>query len=281
MTATGAEIAATGAYRGRMQLIRYDADGVTRIGIVEGDGVRDAGTDLFAPAPGDPVGPLAALTVLAPVPPPGKIVCVGRNYREHAEETGSAVPTQPQLFAKWSNALVGPGASIVHPTITEQLDYEAELTVGISRRARHVAIADALGFVYAYTCGNDVSARDLQFGDTQWTRGKALDTFAPMGPCLVTADEIPDPQNLGIRCVVSGETLQDSSTSEMLFSVAEIIAFTTEAITLERGDVIMTGTPPGVGVARTPQRFLHPGDTVRIEIDGIGALENPVVASGA
>ncbi len=264
-----------------MQLIRYDAGGVARVGAVDGDVVRDAGTDIFDPRPGDVVGPMASLAVLAPVPPPGKIVCVGRNYREHAEETGSAVPTQPQLFAKWANALVGPGAPIVHPTITEQLDYEAELTVVIGRRAQRVAVADALDFVYAYTCGNDVSARDLQFGDTQWTRGKALDTFAPMGPWLVTADEIADPQALRIRCIVSGETLQDSSTSEMLFSVAEIIAFTTEAITLERGDVIMTGTPPGVGVARSPQRFLHPGDTVRVEIDGIGALENPVVASGA
>jgi 2-keto-4-pentenoate hydratase/2-oxohepta-3-ene-1,7-dioic acid hydratase in catechol pathway len=264
-----------------MRLVRYDAGGTARVGIVEGEVVRDAGTDLFDPRPGDPVGPLRGVTLLAPVPPPSKIVCVGRNYREHAEETGSAVPTEPQLFAKWSNALVGPGASIVHPSITTMLDYEAELTVVIGRRAQQVTTADALDFVYAYTCGNDVSARDLQFGDTQWTRGKALDTFAPMGPWLVTADEIPDPQTLGIRCVVSGETLQDSSTSEMLFSVAEIIAFTSEAITLERGDVIMTGTPPGVGVARSPQRFLHPGDSVRVEIDKIGALENPVVASGA
>ena len=259
-----------------MKLVRYDAEGGARVGIVEGETVRDGGVDVFAPEVGAPVGGLDALTVIAPVPPPSKIVCVGRNYREHAEETGSAVPTEPQLFAKWSNALVGPGASIVHPTITEQLDYEAELTVVISRRARHVAIADALGFVYAYTCGNDVSARDLQFGDTQWTRGKALDTFAPMGPCLVTADEIPDPQNLGIRCVVSGETLQDSSTSEMLFSVAEIIAFTTEAITLERGDVIMTGTPPGVGAGHHPPSYLEPGDLVRVEIDRIGAIENRI-----
>jgi len=264
-----------------MKLVRYDAEGGARVGIVEGETVRDGGVDVFAPEVGAPVGGLDALTVIAPVPPPSKIVCVGRNYREHAEETGSAVPTEPQLFAKWANALVGPGAPIVYPGITTQLDYEAELTVVIGRRAQRVAVADALDFVFAYTCGNDVSARDLQFGDTQWTRGKALDTFAPMGPWLVTADEIPDPQALGIRCVVSGETLQDSSTSEMLFSVAEIIAFTTEAITLEQGDVIMTGTPPGVGVARTPQRFLHPGDTVRVEIDQIGALENPVVAPGA
>jgi 2-keto-4-pentenoate hydratase/2-oxohepta-3-ene-1,7-dioic acid hydratase in catechol pathway len=264
-----------------MKLIRYDTDGVARVGIVERDVVRDAGTDVFDPRPGDPVARLVELIVLAPVPPPSKIVCVGRNYREHAEETGSAVPTEPQLFAKWANALVGPGAPIVHPTITQMLDYEAELTVVIGRRAQQVSASDALDSVFAYTCGNDVSARDLQFGDTQWTRGKALDTFAPMGPWLVTADEIPDPQALGIRCVVSGETLQDSSTSEMVFSVAEIIAFTSEAITLERGDVIMTGTPPGVGVARSPQRFLRPGDTVRVEIDGIGELENPVVASGA
>ena len=148
-----------------MKLVRYDAEGGARVGIVEGETVRDGGVDVFAPEVGAPVGGLDALTVIAPVPPPSKIVCVGRNYREHAEETGSAVPTEPQLFAKWANALVGPGAPIVYPGITTQLDYEAELTVVIGRRAQRVAVADALDFVFAYTCGNDVSARDLQFGD--------------------------------------------------------------------------------------------------------------------
>jgi 2-keto-4-pentenoate hydratase/2-oxohepta-3-ene-1,7-dioic acid hydratase in catechol pathway len=206
------------------------------------------------------------------------VVCIGLNYRDHVAESGAPVPTEPQLFAKWANAIVGPGAPVVHPAITERLDYEAELTVVMGRSARRVSVADALDHVLGYTCGNDISARDLQFGDTQWTRGKALDTFAPIGPWIVTADEIPDPQVLGVRCLVNGETLQDSSTAEMIFGVAEIIAFTSEAITLDPGDVIMTGTPPGVGFARNPPRFLRPGDTVRVEIDGIGALENPIVA---
>jgi 2-keto-4-pentenoate hydratase/2-oxohepta-3-ene-1,7-dioic acid hydratase in catechol pathway len=262
-------------------VVRYERDGRPRCGVVEGSTLRDAGTDVFDPRPGDSVGPLDAVRLLAPVPPPGKVVCVGRNYREHATETGSAVPGEPQLFAKWANAVIGPGAPIVHPTITEQLDYEAELTVVVGRRARRVGEANALDHVYGYTCGNDVSARDRQFGDIQWTRGKALDTFAPLGPWIVTADEIPDPQALPIRCVVNGETRQDSNTAEMVFSVAEILAFTTEAITLEPGDVVMTGTPPGVGMARTPPVFLRPGDTVRVEIDRIGTLENPVVGAGS
>jgi 2-keto-4-pentenoate hydratase/2-oxohepta-3-ene-1,7-dioic acid hydratase in catechol pathway len=264
-----------------MKVVRYEADGRRRCGLVEGAFVRDAGADVLAPRPTGAELPLDEVRLLAPVAAPGKVVGVGRNYREHAAETGAAVPTEPQLFAKWANAVIGPGAPIVRPPITGQLDYEAELTVVIGRRARRVGVADALDHVYGYTCGNDVSARDLQFGDTQWTRGKALDGFAPMGPWIVTADEIPDPQTLPIRCLVNGETLQDANTSEMVFSVAEILEFVTEAITLEPGDVVMTGTPPGVGMARTPPRFLHPGDVVRVEIGGIGALENPVAGPSA
>lgn len=254
-------------------------DGTLRAGIVDGDQILDAGLTPWDPSPGARVGPLDSVALVAPIPAPGKVVCVGRNYAEHAAETGSAVPTQPQLFSKWANAVVGPASVVELPAITEALDYEAELVVVIGRAARRVSEADALDHVLGYTCGDDISARDLQFGDTQWTRGKALDTFAPMGPWIVTADEIPDPQTLGIRCFVNGDLRQDDTTAHMLFPVAQLIAFITEAITLEPGDVIYSGTPPGVGHARRPPVYLQPGDTVRVEIERIGTLENQIVSA--
>jgi len=250
-----------------------------RAGIVDGDRVLDAGLTPGDPSRGPLVGSVDAVALVAPIPVPGKVVCVGRNYAEHAAETGSAVPTQPQLFSKWANAVVGPGSVVALPAITHALDYEAELVVVIGRAARRVSEEHALDHVLGYTCGDDISARDLQFGDTQWTRGKALDTFAPMGPWIVTADEIPDPQSLGIRCLVNGELRQDDTTAHMLFPVAQLIAFITEAITLEPGDVIYSGTPPGVGHARQPPVYLQPGDTVRVEIDRIGSLENQIVSA--
>jgi 2-keto-4-pentenoate hydratase/2-oxohepta-3-ene-1,7-dioic acid hydratase in catechol pathway len=219
--------------------------------------------------------PIAAEALLAPVPRPGKIVAIGRNYREHATEEGVEPPPAPLMFAKWPSAVVGPGAEIRwDPALTTQVDYEAELAVVIGRRARRVAVDHALDHVFGYTCLNDVSARDLQFGDGQWTRGKSLDTFCPMGPALVTADEIGDPQDLAIRCFVGGELVQDARTSAMYFGVAEIISACSDAFTLEPGDVIATGTPGGVGVFRDPPRFLGDGDTVVVEIEHIGRLEN-------
>ena len=253
------------------------ADGAIRAGVIDDDAVRDAGSTPWDPTVGEVIGPLESVALVAPVPAPAKVVCVGRNYAEHAAETGSAVPTEPQLFSKWANAVVGPGVDVILPSITHALDYEAELVAVIGRRAHRVTESRALDHVLGYTCGNDISARDLQFGDTQWTRGKALDTFAPMGPWIVTADEIPDPQVLGIRCAVNGETRQDDTTANMVFPVAQIIAFITEAITLEPGDVIYTGTPPGIGHGRTPPSYLQPGDRVRVEIDHIGAIENRIV----
>ena len=262
-----------------MRIVSYRRDdGAERFGIVDGDTVLDAGDDLRALAPGAVVGKLDAVALLAPMPRPGKVVCVGRNYAEHAAETGSAVPDRPQLFAKWANAVVGPGADVVHHAITDALDYEAELVVVIGRTASRVPEARALDVVLGYTCGDDISARDLQFGDTQWIRGKALDTFAPTGPWIVTADEVPDPQSLAIRCVVNGEVRQDDTTANMVFGVARIIAFITEAITLEPGDLVFTGTPPGVGHGMVPPRYLAVGDHIRVEIDGIGAIEHDVVA---
>ena len=215
-----------------------------------------------------------------PIDRPSKIVCVGLNYRDHAEEQGIALPEAPLLFAKWPNTLIGPGEPIVLPAAAQEVDYEAELGVVIGTAAKHVEAGEALDHVQGYIPLNDVSARDLQFGDKQWTRGKSPDTFCPVGPRLVPREEIADPQDLAIRCVVNGETLQDSSTKEMVFSVAEIIAYVSRVITLEPGDLIATGTPAGVGIFRDPKILLKDGDEVTVEIEGLGALTNPVEREG-
>jgi 2-keto-4-pentenoate hydratase/2-oxohepta-3-ene-1,7-dioic acid hydratase in catechol pathway len=219
--------------------------------------------------------PVAEAELMAPVPRPGKVVAIGRNYKEHAEEEGVEPPAAPLIFAKWPSSVVGHGAEIRwDPGLTGQVDYEAELAVVIGRVARRVAVADALDHVLGYTCLNDVSARDLQFGDGQWTRGKSLDTFCPIGPVLVTADEIGDVQDLVISCTVDGELLQEARTSQMYFSVAEIVSYCSMAFTLEPGDIVATGTPSGVGVFRTPPRFLVDGQRVAVAIERIGVLEN-------
>jgi 2-keto-4-pentenoate hydratase/2-oxohepta-3-ene-1,7-dioic acid hydratase in catechol pathway len=222
--------------------------------------------------------PLAEVKLLAPVPRPGKIICVGLNYRDHAKETGKAVPTEPILFPKFANSVVGPGAEVLVPPEADEIDYEAELAVVIGRRASRVAVADALDHVAGYACANDVSSRSLQFRTGQWLTGKAIDTFLPLGPYLVTADEVPDPQALGIRCLVNDEPRQDSSTSEMVFGVAELVSYTSRTLTLEPGDLLVTGTPAGVGMAADPPRYLRAGDSMRVEIDGLGELENTVRA---
>jgi 2-keto-4-pentenoate hydratase/2-oxohepta-3-ene-1,7-dioic acid hydratase in catechol pathway len=214
--------------------------------------------------------------VSLPIDRPEKIVCVGLNYRDHAEEQGTELPEAPLLFAKWPNTLIGPGEPIVIPPITKQVDYEAELGAVIGRRVRGTSAENALDAVAGYLCLNDVSARDLQFSDGQWVRGKSLDTFCPVGPHFVSADDVPDPQALSIRALVNGDVLQDSNTSNMIFSVAEIVAHVSQAITLEPGDLIATGTPAGVGAFRDPPIWLEPGDEVTIEIESIGALTNPV-----
>ncbi|MGE5273227.1 MAG: fumarylacetoacetate hydrolase family protein [Verrucomicrobiota bacterium] len=215
---------------------------------------------------------------MLPIERPGKIICVGLNYRDHAEEQGTALPEAPLLFAKWQNALIGPGEPIVVPPIVTKCDFEAELGVVIGERSRDVSVENALEAVAGYICVNDVSARDLQFADGQWTRGKSPDTFCPVGPRLVPRDEIPDPQALAIRAVLNGETVQDSNTSNMVFGVADVIAYVTRTITLEPGDLIATGTPAGVGAFRKPPLFMQPGDEITIEIERLGSLTNPVVA---
>ena len=213
----------------------------------------------------------------APIPRPGKIVCVGLNYKDHAEEQGVELPASPLLFAKFTTSLIGPGDPIVIPPVVTKCDYEAELGVVIGRTVKGVSKDNALEAVAGYVVANDVSARDLQFSDGQWTRGKSPDTFCPVGP-LVPASEVADPHALRIRAILNGETMQDSTTANLIFSIDEVISYVSQTSTLEAGDLILTGTPAGVGVFRDPQRLLAPGDEITIEIDGVGSLTNPVVA---
>jgi 2-keto-4-pentenoate hydratase/2-oxohepta-3-ene-1,7-dioic acid hydratase in catechol pathway len=213
---------------------------------------------------------------IAPVPRPGKIIAVGLNYHAHAAEGGASIPAAPMLFAKFPTAVVGHGATVEwDPQLTNAVDLEAELAVVIGRRARRVREDVALDHVLGYTCLNDVSARDLQQADRQYVRAKSLDTFCPMGPALVTADEIPDPGALAVRSYRNGSLMQDGNTADLIFSVPYLVAFCSRAFTLEAGDVIATGTPAGVGWYRDPKVLLHEGDVMTVEIEGVGRLENP------
>jgi 2,4-didehydro-3-deoxy-L-rhamnonate hydrolase len=211
------------------------------------------------------------------IPRPGKIVCVGLNYRDHAEEQGVELPEAPLLFAKFTTSLIGPGDPIVIPQAVTKCDYEAELGVVLGATVKQVSKENALEAVAGYLAANDVSARDLQFGDGQWTRGKSPDTFCPVGP-LVPASEVPDPHALPIRAILNGEVVQESTTANLVFGVDEVISYASQTATLEAGDLILTGTPAGVGIFRKPPRLLQPGDEITIEIDGVGSLTNPVVA---
>ena len=212
------------------------------------------------------------------IAPPSKVLAIGLNYRDHAGEQNVEPPPAPLIFVKTNNSICYDGDPIRWAGAdSSQVDYEAELAVIIGTRARRVSEADALNYVFGYTCCNDVSARDAQFGDKQWVRGKSFDTFCPLGPAIVTADEIPDPQALAIKCRVNGETLQDANTSQMIFGVATLISYCSRFMTLEVGDMIATGTPSGVGFARTPPIYLKDGDVCEIDIEKIGVLTNPVV----
>jgi 2-keto-4-pentenoate hydratase/2-oxohepta-3-ene-1,7-dioic acid hydratase in catechol pathway len=221
----------------------------------------------------------AGATLRAPVPGPQKIVCLGLNYRDHAAESGMEVPKEPILFSKYPSALIGHQGEIVLPEVSTEVDYEAELVVVVGKGGRHIPRERAMEHVAGYTIGHDVSARDWQLHKPgkQWMTGKTFDTFAPVGPALVTADEVPDPHNLGIRLRLNGKTMQDSNTNQLIFRVDEIIAYLSKIFTLEPGDLIFTGTPPGVGMARKPPVWLQPGDIVEVEIDGLGILRNSVV----
>ena len=214
-----------------------------------------------------------------PIAEPGKILCVGRNYVDHAAETGSDLPTEPLIFSKLPTCLIGHGQEIRLPAASRQIDFEAELVVVIGRPAKNVDESQALEYVAGYMCGNDVTARDWQKGKPgrQWLLGKSFDSFAPVGPCFVTADEIPDPQSLSIELRLNGETMQQANTRDMTYSVACLISYLSQVCTLLPGDLIFTGTPAGVGVARDPQVFLRPGDEVEVKIEGIGCLKNHCV----
>ena len=221
------------------------------------------------------VFPLETARLGPPLPDPDKIICLGLNYKSHATETGIPLPEVPILFSKYRNTLTGPTSPILLPGVSEEIDYEAELAVVIGKQCKNVPVESALDYVAGYMALNDVSARDLQFRTGQWLSGKTSDTFAPCGPALVM-DEIHDPQNLKISACVNGETLQQSNTGNMIFSVAETIAYISQLMTLVPGDIISTGTPEGVGFTRKPPIFLRDGDIVEVEIEGVGKLRNPV-----
>ncbi|MDQ6693484.1 MAG: fumarylacetoacetate hydrolase family protein [Chloroflexota bacterium] len=220
--------------------------------------------------------PLETVEIGPPVPDPDKIICLGVNYRDHAAEAQQALPVAPMFFAKYRNSLTGPTDPIFLPRVSSEIDYEGELAVIIGTRCKEVSEQDALRYVAGYTIMNDVSARDVQMQTSQWMAGKALDSFAPMGPGIVPASAIPDPQSLLLTTTLNGQVVQHDSTANMIFSVAAAISFLSSLMTLEPGDIIATGTPSGVGFKRTPPLFLREGDIVEVEIEGIGQLRNPV-----
>jgi 2-keto-4-pentenoate hydratase/2-oxohepta-3-ene-1,7-dioic acid hydratase in catechol pathway len=233
-----------------------------------------AGAPLDAPVGDAPLGEDARLTV--PLRP-GKIVAIGLNYMDHIREAGMEVPKGPLVFTKFTTSLIGDGEEIrIDRAVTERVDWEVELAVVVGRRMTRVAAEDALSYIFGYTVANDVSARDVQFSDGQWVRGKSLDSFCPLGPVIVTADEIPDPQALALRTRVNGEVMQDSTTAEMVFGVADLLSFCSHSFTLEPGDVLLTGTPWGCGEFMDPVRSLSAGDVVETEVERIGTLRNPV-----
>ena len=214
----------------------------------------------------------------APILYPSKIVCLGLNYRDHAEEAGAEIPDEPIIFMKPRTSIIGPNEPIVKPSFVKKLDYEVELAIVIGRKGRNIPVAEANEYIFGYTVFNDVSARDIQFKDGQWTRGKSFDTFAPIGPCITTSKQIGNPMNLRLTTRVNGEIRQDSSTNNMIFNVYEIVHHLSRVMTLEPCDIIATGTPGGVAAFMKPKpRFLQPGDVVEVEIENIGTLRNPVV----
>ena len=265
---------------GRRKKIRVPQDMVAFIEEVPTSALRELAREAQAwTQAGRGAIPLAKARLLAPIPRPRKnIVCMGRNYAEHAREGGAAPPEVPVFFTKPPTAVIGPGAPITYHRITQALDYEVELAVIVGRRGRDIQASKALDYVFGYTIMNDVTARDLQRRHQQWFKGKSLDTFAPMGPWIVHRSAVPDPQALRIMLRVNGETRQDSSTSKMLFPVAQLIETLSGGMTLEPGDIIATGTPEGVGMGFNPPKWLRPGDVVEAEIEGIGVLRNRVVA---
>lgn len=267
-----------------MKVAQFREKGGIGLGLIEGDRLLpiDFPGDMidFITAGSSPVSysrtiPLDQVSLAPPVTRPTKIIAVGLNYKDHAEESKGAVPDVPLLFAKFPNSLIGHRELISWDSrITKKVDFEAELAVVIGKMTRNCSEAEALQKVFGYTCANDVSARDLQFGDRQWVRGKSLDTFCPLGPWIVTEDELKDPNGLTIRCILNGQVMQDSSTALMFFSVARLVSFSSMHFTLFPGDLILTGTPSGVGTFREPSIYMKDDDEVTVEIEGIGKLVN-------
>ncbi len=219
-----------------------------------------------------------AIDIAPPLTHPGKIICIGLNYKDHAIEGGDPIPDYPIYFPKYSNCIIGPGDNIVIPKVTDMVDYEVEMAFIIGKPGRHIDKTKAMEYVFGYTIANDVSGREYQRRSSQWLAGKAFDTFLPMGPHIVTSDELTDPYNLSISCKVNDEVRQNSSTAQMIFTIPDIIQDLSAIMTLEPGDIIITGTPPGVGSAHKPPKWLRPGDVVTLEIEGIGVMQNPVIA---
>lgn len=274
-----------------MKIVNFELDGKPCMGILKGESIAPISLSLdellrrvsegsqAGIEPGPRTFPLRDVRLLAPILRPGKIVCVGRNYAEHAREHGGEVPTQPLFFLKSTNTLCGPGDAIVIPPASSKVDYEAEMVVVIGKGGKNIPEEKAYQHVAGYMCMNDVSARDLQKADVQWFRGKSCDTFAPSGPWMVTQDEIPDPHQLRISLTLNGRTMQDSNTGNMIFSIPFLVSYLSRTMTWEAGDILSTGTPEGVGGARTPPVFLQPGDSVSVTVEKIGTLTNPVAAA--
>ena len=235
---------------------------------------------VFNPPP-EAVSALSEVRLLAPVPQPKKLICVGLNYRDHAIESKMEIPKVPTIFNKFATSVIGPGDNIVLPAASSQPDYEAEFAFVIGRGGRHIPAARWRDHVFGYTIVNDVSARDVQLATTQWLMGKTFDTFAPIGPWIVSADDIDDPHALDISMTIGGEVLQNSNTRELIFKIPDLVEFLSRVFTLEPGDIVSTGTPSGVGFARKPPRYLRAGDECVVKVQGIGELRNPVVAEAA
>jgi 2-keto-4-pentenoate hydratase/2-oxohepta-3-ene-1,7-dioic acid hydratase in catechol pathway len=284
----------------RIAHFRRSGDDTIRVGVIEDAIVRDATSILPPPDPSLadlgvsrrfdldggfvqelrvsnadlPAIPLAEVTLQSPVPRPGKVICIGLNYADHAAESGMEPPATPLVFSKFTNNVVGPDAVVPMPLGDSESDYEAELAVVIGRRAWRIDESAAMDHVLGYACANDLSARAFQFADGQWQRGKSCEGFCPLGPFIATTDEIPDPHVLRIQLRLNGETVQDSNTNQLIFRVPQLVSYLTSFVALEPGDVILTGTPPGVGFARKPPIRLKAGDRMEVEIEGLGVLKN-------
>ncbi len=280
-----------------MRLVTFSNGGAACAGLLSGDqildlepagfsGVRsflDGGAEAIAKAgellanPGAAI-PAAEAKLHTPIPDAEKFICIGLNYRDHAIESGMEIPDTPIVFTKYRNAIIGPGEPIEIPPVSSEVDYEAEFAFVIGKTAKNVAAADWEEYVFGYTIVNDVSARDYQLATSQWTIGKTFDTFGPTGPSIVSKDEVADPHNLRISLKLNGQVLQDSSTDQLIFRIPDLLEYLTKVMTLVPGDIISTGTPPGVGFARKPPVFMKPGDEVIVKVEGLGELRNPCVA---